>query len=172
VTLRGYGATADFFFHQTTSKEFAQRAKSCKERVLSLLSQYQVWRPTLPGWPSSAAVHPSHVAVHPTARGCTGRQGFEGDGGSAPEDEYEVMDALTLALDVQLDNVDAFLRQHKENGGASTSGGMASTTETAHRPRPRTAGAEVCTTTRGLGSSIRCETHRSSAACRERNGGR
>lgn len=49
------------------------------------------------------------------------RQGFEGDGGSAPEDEYEVMDALTLALDVQLDNVDAFLRLHKEHGGASTS---------------------------------------------------
>ena len=47
-------------------------------------------------------------------------QGFEGDGGSAPEEEYEVTDALTLALDVQLDNVDAFLRQHKEHGGASS----------------------------------------------------
>lgn len=46
-TLRGYGATADFFFHQTTSKEFAQRVQACKERVLKLLGQYQVLRAAL-----------------------------------------------------------------------------------------------------------------------------
>jgi hypothetical protein len=73
---RALGAPADFFFHQTTSKEFAQRAASCKQRVLKLLGQFQV-SPTCvslspsalqPGGPSICLRHRSYTPVATCAR--------------------------------------------------------------------------------------------------------
>lgn len=73
-----------------------------------------------------------------------GPQGFEGETSEAPEDEYEVLDALTLALDVQLDNVDAYLRQHKEHGGAWGLNGQARWPYTRGAVSPSYCGRGVC----------------------------